>query len=92
MFNSAGISFLRLCDSKNYDEFMNAQHLNEVLQTIISNENCDNKSLYYSIFVLLNLSNIQALTNILKSSKHIRYVLKSIVDGESNIILINRKR
>ena len=51
---------------------MNAQHLNEVLHTIVSDDDCDNKSLYYSIFVLLNLSNTRALNNVLKSSKDIR--------------------
>lgn len=62
----------RLCASENYDEFMNYQHLAEVLHQIIASENCDNKSLYLSIYLLLNLDNPYAVSKIFKQSKSYR--------------------
>ena len=51
---------------------MNAQHLSEVLHMIISNENCEKKPLFFSIFMLLNLSKTLAINNVLKSSNEFR--------------------
>lgn len=63
------IADYKLCASKNYDEFMNYKHLSEVLHQIIASDNCDNKSLYLSIYLLLNLDNSHAVSKMFKQAK-----------------------
>jgi hypothetical protein len=62
----------RLCSNKDYDEYINTQHVTEVLQMIISNEQTSEfheKNLYFSIYTLLNLDNLKSIMYIYQQSK-----------------------
>ncbi len=63
----------KLCQSKDYDEFMNYQHLSEVLFTIITSGKSENLGLYCLIYILLNLDNINNVMRGLKLAKSLRY-------------------
>ena len=60
------LSDYKLCDSKNYDEFMNFQHVKEVLNLILSSQFCTKKSWFYSVYLLMNLKNFKSANNVLK--------------------------
>lgn len=63
----------KLCTFKYYDEFMNFQHLSEVLQIVIANEKQNkNKPLLYSIFILLNVNSLNTEIAALKRFKEFK--------------------
>jgi hypothetical protein len=98
---------VRLCTHRLYDEYMNWQHLSEVLAIVVSNEgrkegqnnnddedNDNEKCLYFSIFVLFNLNNLNELASALKRYKKLRSancVFVRIFDKLFTIILIYQK-
>ncbi|CAF0734866.1 unnamed protein product [Brachionus calyciflorus] len=63
------ISDYKLCASDKYDEYLNHQHLKEVLHLIISSKYCTNKNWFYSVYLLLNLKNFTSINNTLKTWK-----------------------
>ena len=64
----------RLCKAKNYDDFMNTQHLTEVLNIIVASieDSYADNALYLSIFLLYNLDNFKNIAFILSLPKEVR--------------------
>lgn len=67
------LSDYKLCLNKDYDEYMNYQHLSEVLFTIIKSNKSENLGIYCSIYMLLNVENKFNLSmQILRLAKSLR--------------------
>lgn len=60
------------CASKKYDEFINYQHVKEVLNMILSSPFCTKKSWFYSVYLLMNLKNFKSTDQVLKAWKDLR--------------------
>ena len=73
---------LRLCANTSYDEYINLQHLNEVLGYIVSNvtetQAYNENILYLSIYLLFNLNDHISISLILNLPKDIRLVFSSL--------------
>lgn len=67
------LSDYKLCLNKDYDEYMNYQHLSEVLFTIITSMKPENLGIYCTIYMLLNLENkLNLSVQILKLAKSLK--------------------
>jgi hypothetical protein len=79
---------IRLCANPSYDDYINLQHLNEVLGYIISNitdtQAYKENILYLSIYLLFNLNEYQSTSLILNLPKDIRFVIQFLSENKLN--------